>query len=107
MPIIWTERYANYRARLGRVGDLALNWQKDGYHVSALGVQLKNPIPDLDAAKAAAIRLARKLLADAAAELPEEGSVQTQLRADRAKVEAGFDQVNAQIADIRSTLEAM
>lgn len=67
--IEWKSDYSVYRASFGGVINLCVAWESGGYKVSAHGattiIKLKTPVLDLDEAKIQAIRLGRKLLAQA------------------------------------------
>jgi hypothetical protein len=69
--LVWTERYNCHSAKVGRVGKLDVNWDKSGYKVAAFGVTLTTLSPDVEDGKRRAIKLARRLLAEAAAEMQD------------------------------------
>lgn len=71
MALEWSERFGIHRARVGRVGDLVVAWGTGGYVVTAFGASLKNRSADAEDGKRRAVELARKLLAQASAELSE------------------------------------
>ena len=60
----WYEKYNNHTAVVTGGITLHVNWSLDStrhYEVCVLGRQLKHDFNDLDEAKAAAVRLARKI----------------------------------------------
>ncbi len=66
----WTESYNCHSLRIAR-GTLTItvDWKRGGYEVSCAGRRLKAQFDDLREAKSAGIGLARKILAEAAADL--------------------------------------
>lgn len=71
MNIEWQSRYSCHHAKIGRVGIIQANWHPDGWHVFAFGNLASARPKDLDEAKALAIRIARRLLTEGLAALPE------------------------------------
>ncbi len=71
MALEWTERFSIHRARVGRVGDLVVAWGEGGYAVTVFGATLKDRSADAEDGKRRAVAAARKLLAQASAELAE------------------------------------
>jgi len=73
--ITWTNNYSVYKATIGGVVSLVVNWEDGGYKVSAHGstaiLQLKNTVQDLEVGKTEALRLGKKLLKKAFEELGE------------------------------------
>ena len=68
--IKWSERYSIHTAALP-AGRLTVAWKDGGYVISALGKTLKEPARDVETAKARAVALARKVLTQSLAALPE------------------------------------
>lgn len=78
--IKWTEQYNCFKATVAKDAvTLCANWRyvrsggenETGYFVNVNGRSLREPFRDIQAAKDAAVRLARKIVAEAAAELEE------------------------------------
>ncbi len=69
--LVWTERYNCHSAQVGRIGKLEVTWHKEGYKVTAFGVILTTFSSDVEDGKRRAIKLARRLLAEAAAEMQD------------------------------------
>lgn len=78
----WIDSYNCHTARLPYGLTLTVNWdsirtkaeaaRESGYRVSACGVTLKALAPDLVTGKSLALSLARKVLSEVLASLPEE-----------------------------------
>jgi hypothetical protein len=66
----WTESYNCHKLNIGgHALKIEVSWHRDGYEVSCNGRQVKGTIRDLSDAKAAGIRLARKIVSEASADL--------------------------------------
>ena len=70
----WTEFYNCHKLVIARTMTICVNWETGGFRVSFEGRKLKEPIRDLAQAKAAGIRLARKVANEILTELTEEAN---------------------------------
>ncbi len=71
MSIKWGERHSNHTAAVGKVGFIQANWHEGGYKVFVFGNEASARPAKKEDAKALAIRIARRLLTEALAALPE------------------------------------